>query len=161
MIPRRTTIAFNIHDTPIPQGSKRNYGKGRVVENNHERQQPWREAVKTKALNTMLELNGGEVKLPMFARDEPVGIEIIFTFARPRSHYRTGRFADAIKISAPSEHAGSPDLDKLVRGVFDALTAAGVWWDDRQVARLIARKEYTNPRMQTPGATIRITGANP
>jgi len=158
MIPRRTAIAFVIHDTPIPQGSKRNYGKGRIVENNHQRLQPWREAVKTKALNTMTELHGGEIKLPLFARDEPVNVEIIFTFTRPRTHYRTGRFADALKISAPHQHAGSPDLDKLIRGVLDALTAAGVWWDDRQVSRLIATKEFTNPRMPTPGATIRITG---
>jgi len=37
-----------------------------------------------------------------------------------------------------------PDIDKLVRGVGDALSDAGVWGDDSQVVKLVAFKRYAD-----------------
>ena len=41
----------------------------------------------------------------------------------------------------PTAHTKRPDLDKLVRGIMDALTAV-VWQDDSQVCELVATKHY-------------------
>lgn len=62
----------------------------------------------------------------------PVVLTVQFYFARPKAHYRTGRNAGKLKDSAPSIHAQSPDLAKLIRCLEDALTGV-VWADDRQV----------------------------
>jgi len=48
-----------------------------------------------------------------------------------------------------------PDLDKLVRAVCDGLTDAGIWDDDSQVIRLIARKDYADNC--EPGVDIQVT----
>lgn len=39
-------------------------------------------------------------------------------------------------------HDCRPDLDNLLKGLFDALTAAQVWGDDSQIARLDASKSW-------------------
>ncbi|MGH3500203.1 MAG: RusA family crossover junction endodeoxyribonuclease, partial [Nocardioidaceae bacterium] len=79
---------------------------------------------------------------------------IEFRFNRPKSHYGTGGNAHLVKASAPLFPTGKPDADKLLRSVFDALTAARVWRDDAQAVYLGARKVYADAR--PPGATILI-----
>lgn len=64
-----------------------------------------------------------------------VRIEVKFYFARPKSHYGTGKNAGRLKPSAPREYLGTPDLDKLTRTVADCLTQSGVIVDDKQIAR--------------------------
>lgn len=64
----------------------------------------------------------------------PVVIKYRFMFARPKSHFGTGRNAEKLKDSAPDYHARIPDLDKLERLMNDALVLAGVIKDDSQVA---------------------------
>jgi Holliday junction resolvase RusA-like endonuclease len=39
-------------------------------------------------------------------------------------------------------HTQYPDLDKCVRLIFDALTVAGVWADDKQGCALAAQKRW-------------------
>lgn len=52
----------------------------------------------------------------------------------------------------------APDLDKLVRGVGDALKQAGVYKDDSQVVGIQATKSYaTDDRERSPGAWITVT----
>ena len=67
---------------PAPQGSKRHVGHGIMIENS-KRVKPWRNDVKDAAL----EHYQGEII------DQAVEIEIIFLFARPKSHYGTGKNA--------------------------------------------------------------------
>jgi crossover junction endodeoxyribonuclease RusA len=74
----------------------------------------------------------------------PVKLHAEFHFPRPRNHYRTGRWADVLRDDAPALHARTPDLDKLVRLIGDALTAAGVIGDDRQLYELHASKAWTS-----------------
>lgn len=69
---------------------------------------------------------------------EPVTASMLFHFARPKGHYGTGRNADKLKPSAPKIHDQNPDLDKLTRAVFDALSGT-VFDDDRRVC------EYREP----------------
>lgn len=69
-----------------------------------------------------------------------VAVDVVFTFARPKNHYGTGRNADVIKESAPEHHIQAPDSDKLSRLTLDALEMAGVVRNDSQVCRLTIDK---------------------
>ncbi len=77
--------------------------------------------------------------------NEPLKVSLIFSFARPKSHYGTGRNADTLKDSAPVHHASKPDCDNLAKFVLDALN--GVYWqDDSIIAMMTVAKLYgTNP----------------
>jgi len=68
---------------------------------------------------------GGQVPL-----DEPLALSCQFVFARPASHFGTGRNAGVLKTSAPVFKASVPDVDKLLRLVGDALVIAQVVRDD-------------------------------
>jgi hypothetical protein len=41
---------------------------------------------------------------------EPIEVHLAFHFARPKSHFRTGKFSSQLKDSAPHWHAGRRDL---------------------------------------------------
>lgn len=71
-----------------------------------------------------------------------VTLVALFTFPRPASHYGTGRNREQVKPSAPASHTQTPDLDKLLRLVGDALTIAGVLRDDSQIHTIIAKKQW-------------------
>jgi crossover junction endodeoxyribonuclease RusA len=63
-----------------------------------------------------------------------VAVRIVAVFARPKSHYGTGRNAGVLKDWAPEHYTSAPDGDKIARLVLDALTIAGVYADDGLVA---------------------------
>ncbi len=76
----------------------------------------------------------------------PCGVSLTFTFDVPVSR-RKG-------AAEEQPRAVAPDLDKLVRAVLDAATAAQVWLDDAQVSLLSANKiEALNSE---PGVSIHI-----
>lgn len=79
----------------------------------------------------------------------PVGVEAVFRFARPKSHYRAN---GDLKESAPYWHPSSPDLDKLARALGDALTVAGVVADDRLIASWAATRVWA----EVSSATVRV-----
>jgi hypothetical protein len=56
---------------------------------------------------------------------------VVFYLPRPKTAPR--------RITEPAK---LPDVDKLIRACFDALTAAGVWRDDAQVISTLARKAF-------------------
>jgi Holliday junction resolvase RusA-like endonuclease len=67
----------------------------------------------------------------------PITIDVEFRFQRPKAHFnKTG-----LKPSAPKPMTQSPDLDKLVRSVLDALTFYA-YVDDKQVTRVNATKTW-------------------
>ena len=76
----------------------------------------------------------------------PLYINIKFYMKRPKSHFRTGKFANMIKdkwIRLP--HTKKPDIDNLIKFVLDALQGHnGYFLDDSQVVRLYAEKLYTD-----------------
>ena len=55
-------------------------------------------------------------------------------FARPKSHYRSGKMAHLLRPDAPFYHIKKPDFDNLGKAVCDCLTHIGAWKDDSQVA---------------------------
>jgi Holliday junction resolvase RusA-like endonuclease len=76
------------------------------------------------------------------ALDQPVAVRVTFQFARPKSHYGTGRNSGVLKGSAPLWHTSAPDGDKLCRLVGDALVVAGVLADDALIALWRAEKVW-------------------
>jgi crossover junction endodeoxyribonuclease RusA len=136
-------VAFHVHGTPAPQGSKTRTAHGYVREDNP-RTRPWRNAVAAAAHDAMR----GRPPLP-----GPLHLEVTFLFPRPKGHYRTGRHAGELRDRAPRFCPTRPDLDKLLRAVGDAITGIVVV-DDAQLVRVTAWKMYGSP-----GAYIAVGGA--
>lgn len=143
-------ITFVVNGTPAPQGSKTAFvnkrtGRAQMVEVSGA-VKPWRQDVRFAAAEAM---SAAGLERPLSG---PLGLTIAFTKVRPRAHYRTGRNAHLLRDDAPTWKATSPDLSKLVRSTEDAITSAGLWEDDR----LVARYDITDKWGETSGATITI-----
>ena len=134
-------MTITVYGIPAPQGSKRHVGNGVMIESS-KKVKPWREAVKWAAIQMGAELACEPI-------DGPVSVKVAFTLPKPKS---------ARKDAVPYK---KPDLDKLVRSTFDALTDAGVWRDDAQVVSLQASKVYPNGLggLGVPGAIIIVSVA--
>jgi crossover junction endodeoxyribonuclease RusA len=128
-------IAFDVIGRPSPQGSKKSIGNNRFVESS-KFLPAWRTAVKIAAEDAVTSENWVRVS-------GPVELEVMFYLDRPAS----------ITPAKRPQPTVPPDLDKLVRGVGDALTGV-VYDDDSQVIRCLAWKVYADNR--EPGAFIRV-----
>lgn len=133
---------------PVPQGSKtvmRNRSTGRsVLIEACKDLKPWRERVRAIAQEHYTDA-------PMRTA---VCVHVEFLFARPKSHWRTGRHADKLKNDAPLYPATkSRDVDKLLRAVLDGLTGV-VFDDDGRVVDVSGLKMYS---LEREGAQITIT----
>lgn len=136
---------FWVSGVPQPQGSKRLFA-GRLVEGNDATLRPWRATIAGEAR--------AAYRHGLSPTTEAVRVTLGFMFARPKSHYGSGRNADEIKRSAPAYKATRPDLDKLVRAVLDSLTGI-VFVEDSQVAQLTAWKDWG-----PPGVSVRVEFAS-
>lgn len=146
-----TWLCFDVHGVPAMQGSKRHVGRGIMVEAS-KRTRPWREAVKTVALDAM-RLHDRILG--------PVEVRLLFCYDRPHTHYRTGRNGHLLRDAAPLYPAnrGSGDCDKAARAVLDSCTDAGVFADDAQVVVLEARKVWCGEHedaLRIPGVRVRV-----
>ncbi|MGW1796865.1 RusA family crossover junction endodeoxyribonuclease [Streptomyces sp. NPDC001984] len=153
-----TAPAFHItvHGTPGPQGSKTRNKAGAMYESSA-KVKPWREAVKSAALDA---LAYDETWQPL---REAVRIDVVFTLRRPKHHYGTGRNEGLLKASAPRFPTGKPDTDKLLRSTQDALKDAGVLLDDSVVTAVFAAKAYVltgADALTHSGAVIRVWRLN-
>ncbi len=124
------SVSFVVHGIPAPQGSKTPWG---TEANANTR--PWRAAVAAEAAAAM-------EGMPPFSG--PLELVVVFTFPRPKSHYRHGSQSHLVKHTAPIIPATKPDLDKLLRAVGDSLTGI-VCRDDAQIASIRATKLYGSP----------------
>ena len=123
-------LTFTVDGDPKPQGSKRGFvtktGRVAMVEQAGKPLKDWRENIAYTARAARIASHWEPYA------DGAVKVEIVFRMKRPLKP----------KFPVP---AVRPDLDKLVRSVFDACTTAHIWTDDSQVTHLIARKEYGEP----------------
>ena len=74
-------------------------------------------------------------------------VQLLFVFERPVNQtlpINSKRSVPMLRDTAPTYHVDKPDLDKLVRLVFDALTIAGVLTDDCVVVNLDAAKRWAD-----------------
>ncbi len=119
---------------PAAQGSKRHVGAGRMVEQSTA-VAPWRTAV---AWHAAQKVTGPPL-------GGPLGVEVEFVMPRPAATPKRATTPMAVK---------RPDLDKMQRAIFDALSGV-VWRDDSQVVRVVASKRIAELDEQ-PGARIRV-----
>jgi crossover junction endodeoxyribonuclease RusA len=117
---------------PAPQGSKRHVGRGILVESS-KALGPWRDRVAMFATASNPTLLTG-----------PVRVDADFVMTRPVSTPKR-RTPAAVK---------RPDLDKLLRGVLDALTGV-TWADDSQVVEVFATKRLACIG-ETPGLRLTV-----
>lgn len=120
---RRERLLVTVEGRPAPQGSKSYRGNQRFVEAS-KYLPAWRKAI-VQAIKVEIEESQTLSKF-----DTPVKVNIDFFIERPKNP----------KFAYPGT---TPDLDKLVRGVFDAVTQSGVWTDDALVVQLQAREVWT------------------
>jgi Holliday junction resolvase RusA-like endonuclease len=139
-------VKFTVIGRPQQRGSKKvgliPNRKGGWVEKNgrpivtarddNERSKAWMDSCKLAAYQVFK----GELI------DAPVELLVRFYFKRPSAHFGTGKNTGVLKASAPMYHAQSPDLDKLVRCLGDALTGV-VYRDDKQICRTLSQREWT------------------
>lgn len=130
------SIAFTVYGRPAQMGSKRAFirgGRAIVTDDNSAKRKQWANAVATAAADAM---QGNSVLTG------PVRLEAVFHFSRPKSHFGTGKKSSELKGSSPCRHAQTPDLDKLIRCLGDAISGI-VFRDDSQVWSLTASREWT------------------
>ena len=133
------------YGTPAPQGSKQAYvrGKRAVLVEVSKRVKPWREAVVEAAQKSGLSYGGS------------VSVRVTFHVKRPQSHYGRRKGQQYLKDTAPHYVSNKPDIDKLCRSTFDALTDSGVIVDDSKIVVMHVQKTYCDDG-EPPGATIFI-----
>jgi crossover junction endodeoxyribonuclease RusA len=127
--------SFFVPGVPAPQGSKNHVGNGRMVES-------------SKGLAAWRMRVGLAANQARHGRALHVGaclVVVEFVMPRPKALHGKRETPAAVK---------RPDLDKLVRGVLDALTGT-LLVDDSLVTELHASKRIAGPAEQ-PGCEITV-----
>lgn len=145
-----SAFALRVYGTPKPQGSSTAFVTKRpsgtytatVTESDPtKRKAMWRSDV-VHAVRRAID----DGSLVPYGPGEPVVCTLGFVLPRLATMPKRKR-------SWPTKR--NADLDKLCRGVLDALTVAGAWNDDAQVVRLHALKRYAETD-ERPGCEIVI-----
>ena len=130
-------IDLLVEGVPVPQGSFRHVGNGRIISANP-KLNAWRDTIATQiAQQTAHRLI-----------EAPIRLQLVFTMPRPKS----------VPIGRRATPTTKPDLDKLTRAVMDAISLeryCQVIKDDSLVTDLHAAKRYADHTK--PGVTIMIT----
>jgi crossover junction endodeoxyribonuclease RusA len=126
-------VAFTVYGLAQPKGSTKSFAfkrpdgsLGTRTTSDNAKLQDWAALVRQVAQRHA----GGGV---FFARETAVYVVLAFVLPRPPSIPRRQRHP-----------VRKPDLDKLVRGVLDALSAV-IFHDDAQVIELRVTKRYAGP----------------
>ena len=126
-------FTFEVPGKPVPQGSMRSLGRGRMVHTNQAVLLPWRAHV-AAASSSVCPLS--------WDNTGPMQVRATFWIPRPKTHYRAD---GTVKDWAGFYPVTRPDLDKLIRALLDALTDARIWVDDSQAGHICADKNYGPP----------------
>jgi len=143
-----TSFGFRVYGIPAPQGSKipgvsSKTGKMFVREQSSKTLTPWRQDVKAAA---EIARAGSDTLTG------PIVLTADLFMPRPAS----------IPVKRRPYPTVMPDLDKLLRGIGDALRQAGVYKDDAQIVAIRATKQYADDSVErSPGAWITITEVPP
>lgn len=147
------TLVVFVAGQPAPQGSKtaravytgsgpdREFTGKTILHEKLATVGPWRKTIVAACQDP----NGQP--LVHFPKGTPVTCTLEFVMRRPKSEP---------KRRATRPHTTYPDIDKLERAVFDALTAAGIWADDGQVNSGYRSKRYAE-QGEVHGVHIRLT----
>ena len=121
-------VRFDVLGVPRPQGSKRAFavnGKARLAESGGTAVAAWRNAVADKARAV-----AGEHGTFSTA----VSVRVAFVFPMPASRTRAQHNAGMIPKTT------APDIDKLLRAMFDGFTAGGLIRDDALIVEVASTK---------------------
>jgi crossover junction endodeoxyribonuclease RusA len=135
-----TWLEVTVEGIPVPQGSFRHIGNGRIIAANP-KLNAWRQTIADQVSE----------KTAVRLIDESCRVELVFTLPRPKSVPKSRRATPTTK----------PDLDKLVRAVLDAISLpkyVQVLTDDSIVTDLHAAKRYADHT--PPGVRIHISWSN-
>lgn len=131
-------VEFWVAGIPQPQGSARAFApkgwKRAVITTDNTNLKPWRQEVAMMARVEMTAIGEGPID------DQPVSVRCEFRFVRPKSLNR--RVVHKLT---------KPDIDKLLRGILDALTGI-VFRDDSQVVYVTCSKTFA----EAPGCLITV-----
>ncbi|WP_157801687.1 RusA family crossover junction endodeoxyribonuclease [Corynebacterium striatum] len=119
---------------PRPQGSKVNLGRGRMKESSPHLK-AWRGLVTTRSAIIW------KRNPPI---DQSVHLDVVFVMPARKREPDPGGW-----------HTATPDLDKLIRAIGDALTMAGILHDDSRIAAITATKRRAR-HGEPPGAHIHL-----
>jgi crossover junction endodeoxyribonuclease RusA len=135
----RRGVTFAVVGTPEPKGSMRAFVRGgrAVLTSDNPDLKRWQAAVRASAQRAMTMAGGCH---------STVAASVTLDFRLPRPK--------ALPKRRETPHVKRPDVDKLARGVLDALTGV-VWADDSQVAALRATKRYAGLN-EPPGAVVHV-----
>jgi Holliday junction resolvase RusA-like endonuclease len=155
-------LTITVTGLPAAQGSKAYKGHrtdrvtGRrkpILVEQSKRVTPWRNKVSQAAVQALIDDYTDRYDEPPRGRPAPLSgairIDVVFTMHKPVNAPKRRRTYPAV----------SPDLDKIQRATFDALTDAKVWEDDGRVIQVTATKAYPNEHpdaLAEPGAIIRL-----
>lgn len=137
------TFTVFVPGSPAAKGNIRYLGQrgGRAILTDATKNlKPWDSRVRSALLD--------DENQPKARFDGPVHVGLEFVMPRPLSTPKRST-PPAIK---------KPDLDKLQRAVFDAISSAGVWRDDSQVVSVTASKRLARIG-ETSGLRLFITVA--
>ncbi len=146
-------LRFRADGHPEPQGSKRVWmnkstNRPQMTEAGGMKHASWRREV-TAAAREALPADHRPIT-------SAVSVLLTFSFIRGIGHYGTGSNAQFLKPSAPTQHTITPDVDKLIRAILDAVTVAGVWVDDSQVVAVTGKKRWADRFTQSEGVDVVI-----
>ena len=159
---KEPALVITVTGLPAAQGSKAYKGHrtdratGRrkpILVEQSKRVTPWRNRVTQAAVNALfvkhaLRYGGRPAGRPEPLRG-PIRIDVVFTMHKPVGAPKRRRTYPAV----------SPDLDKIQRATFDALTDAKAWEDDGRVIQVTTIKAYPGEHpdaLPEPGAIIRL-----
>lgn len=143
-----TALRFIAYGRPAPQGSKQLGQQGQMRESSPHLP-AWRKALRLAAYEALAAAGVQPTDRPLFPKGTPIKCYLGFLVDWPQgAAEQPGGF--------PLDIRGSGDIDKLTRAVLDAMSAAGVWADDRQVVDVHATRNWATQRGR-PGVNIDIT----
>ncbi len=137
-------LRLTIYGAPQPQGSLKAFmPKGHrfpVLTSDNAKLKPWRQEVAQTALAEMQRLG-----LQQIARPRGVCLQVAFFFDKPKS------------IKADAAKSTKPDIDKLLRGLSDALTGI-VFEDDAQEVQCFVTKQFGSPARTEIFVSVQASG---
>ena len=122
-------IQFEVEGNPKPLKRHRSTRSGRCYDPSCADKKVW--------------INKVRDMIPNEAFTGAIEVELHFYFSRPKSHFRTGRFSNELRQSAPTIHTKKPDIDNCIKFCLDAMNHH-FYADDSQIISVIARKSYTD-----------------
>jgi len=127
-------VTVRVEGKPIQQGDLSTGRQGQQYWTNGPELRKWRGLIAEETWKVLPD--GWE------PTEGPIGLSLIFIHKRPKSGVNSKRDTVTYKVT-------SPDLDKLIRSVLDALTEV-VYVDDRQVANIHAVDVFSDSIADTP-----------